>query len=80
MGKISKSDQDPHQTDHDRTALEEFLSKKSQHFAVGSWVVYEGERWQVNDYFGRAVILTRKNETGVEIAHVFNPYFTQWGV
>lgn len=37
--KISKSDQDPHQTDQDKTEIEKILSKKSQHFAVGSRVI-----------------------------------------
>lgn len=42
MGKISKSDQDPHQTDKDKSELDKLLAKKSQHFAVGTRIVEHG--------------------------------------
>lgn len=44
MGKISSSDLPPHQTDDDRTALQKFLSKKSQHFEPGTWIVRDNVR------------------------------------
>ena len=45
--KISKSNQDPHQTDSDREALKKLLSKKSQHFSVGSHVLANNVRGEI---------------------------------
>lgn len=39
MTKISKSDQDPRQTVTDAVALAALAKKKSQHFAVGTFVI-----------------------------------------
>lgn len=43
--KLSKSDQDPHQTDRDAEALANM--PKSQHFAKGTFIVYNNVRAEI---------------------------------
>ncbi len=48
--KISKKNQDPHQTDTDRAEIEKILSKKSEHFAVGTYIVCNYQRGLVLEH------------------------------
>jgi len=45
VAKISKSDQDPHQTDKDKTEIEKILSRRSRHFEPGTFVTYKNKRY-----------------------------------
>lgn len=47
MTKISKSDQDPNQIDKDREGLANMLSKRSQHFTTGSFVIWNNVRGEI---------------------------------
>lgn len=45
LGKISKKNQDPRQIHADHEGIKKILSKKSQHFEPGTWVMLDGERY-----------------------------------
>lgn len=72
--KISKSDK----LDREQEAREKAwlaTRKESQHFAVGTYVIYDGGKWMVDRYHGRVVWLTRETDEGSETVFIFNPYF-----
>ena len=47
MTKVSKKNQSPNQVDEDREQLLKILSVKSQHFAMGTWVVSNNVRGKI---------------------------------
>ena len=67
-GKISKKNQDPNQVHKDAAALEAMSAKKSQHFAVGTWVVcYNKPRAEVIARPGNGYMLVRYEDQTTEI-------------
>jgi len=51
--KISKSDQDPHQTDRDAEGLAMLWSKRSSHFVPGTDIMLNNRRGRVLGRFER---------------------------
>lgn len=47
MRKISKKDQDPTQVEQDGAALAVLAGKKSEHFAVGTYVMANNRRGEI---------------------------------
>jgi hypothetical protein len=43
--KISKKNQDPNQVHEDKIGIDRLLSKKSQHFEPGTFVIYKNKRY-----------------------------------
>lgn len=72
--KYSKSNQDPNQVDKDREALSEMDKRTSQHFAVGTDVIYYKHKYTILAYHGPWVVMV--GEKG-RIA-LKEPWFMQW--
>lgn len=74
-GKISKKNQDPNQVHKDAAALEAMSAKKSQHFAVGTYVIawrnfwgqWRSERAEVLDRPGNGFMLVRWEDQTTDI-------------
>lgn len=72
MRKVSKRDQDPHQTDEDKTEIDKILSKKSRHFEPGTWVVINNERFLVLCYSpidGKMVLIPERTTLTLDDPH-----------
>lgn len=67
LRKYSKSDQDPNQVHSDAAALAAMRTKKSQHFAVGTWVVIQNQRAEVVSRPGNGFMLVRYEDQTTEI-------------
>lgn len=67
MRKYSKSDQDPNQVHEDAAALEAMSAKKSQHFAVGTWVVCQNRRAEVVSRPGNGFMLVKWEDQTTDI-------------
>lgn len=70
MIKLSKKDTTPEQEQAEQEAFEKFSQVKSEHFAVGTWILYKNERYEI---IGRlADILTVVGEDSIPM--FLSPY------
>lgn len=69
--KISKSNQDPNQVHKDAAALLDILSKKSQHFEPGTFVVINNKRYLLLCYreSDGKMVLDNEDETLAVVTH-----------